>query len=120
MTAKKKQREKIFHKYGGKCAYCGDDLGKRWHADHLEPVIRCLRTGEPTKPENDNFENMMPACPSCNIDKSSMSLETWRKVIANKINVLNRDVNVFKFAKRFGLVAETNASVTFYFEKDIY
>ncbi len=31
--ATKKQRELIFNKYGGKCAYCGCELAKGWHID---------------------------------------------------------------------------------------
>ncbi len=37
---KKSDREIIFNKYGGKCAYCGDPLQKGWHVDELLPVIR--------------------------------------------------------------------------------
>ena len=36
----KKQREQIFNKFGGKCAYCGCELPIRWHADHIEPIYR--------------------------------------------------------------------------------
>lgn len=114
----KVNRNEIFNKFGGRCAYCGAILEQRWHADHLEPVVRCLHTGEMTKPENDNFGNMMPSCPSCNMDKSSMPLEVWRGLIENKINVLNRDVAVYRFAKRYGLVQETGKPVVFYFERE--
>lgn len=27
-------------KLGGRCAYCGCELGEKWHADHVKPVIR--------------------------------------------------------------------------------
>lgn len=40
----KKDREIIFNKYGGRCSYCGCDLGKGWHVDHIEPVKRKTRT----------------------------------------------------------------------------
>lgn len=43
--ATKKEREIIFNKYGGKCAYCGCNLEKGWHVDEIEPVRR-LRTWE--------------------------------------------------------------------------
>ncbi len=33
----KTDRQKIFDKYGGKCAYCGCELQKGWHVDHVEP-----------------------------------------------------------------------------------
>lgn len=57
---KKKDREIIFNKYGGKCAYCGCELSKGWHVDEIEPVKRNQKwigggwfhkvTGEKAKP----------------------------------------------------------------------
>lgn len=41
---KKKDREIIFNKYGGKCAYCGETLQKGWHVDELLPCIRKYKT----------------------------------------------------------------------------
>jgi hypothetical protein len=35
-----KDRETVFNKFGGKCAYCGEELQKGWHVDEMEPVIR--------------------------------------------------------------------------------
>jgi hypothetical protein len=35
-----KDRETVFNKFGGKCAYCGEELQKGWHVDEIEPVIR--------------------------------------------------------------------------------
>lgn len=115
--SRKNVRHIVYNKYEGRCAYCGCTLSSRWHVDHLIPVIRCLRTKAITRPEHDTVENMMPSCPSCNIDKSSMTLESWRKVIANRIKVLNRDVSAYRFAKKFKLVNETNNPVVFYFEQ---
>ena len=40
MRLTKKQRDILRNKYGGRCAYCGCELGKTFHADHLEPVER--------------------------------------------------------------------------------
>lgn len=34
------KREIVFNKYGGKCAYCGEELQKGWHVDELLPVRR--------------------------------------------------------------------------------
>lgn len=41
---KEKDRQKIFDKYGGRCAYCGCKLNKRWNVDHIEPVVRIMKT----------------------------------------------------------------------------
>lgn len=40
----KGDRQKIFDKYGGRCAYCGCELNKRWNVDHVEPVVRIMKT----------------------------------------------------------------------------
>ncbi len=37
---KKKDRELIYNKYGGRCAYCGVDLERKWQLDHIEPIVR--------------------------------------------------------------------------------
>jgi len=37
---KKTDRQLIFDKYNGLCAYCGTPLLKGWHVDELEPCIR--------------------------------------------------------------------------------
>jgi 5-methylcytosine-specific restriction endonuclease McrA len=37
---KKSDRQIVFEKYGGKCAYCGCDLTGKWCADHVEPIFR--------------------------------------------------------------------------------
>lgn len=36
----KKQRQIVFDKFDGKCAYCGCELQKGWHVDHVEPCRR--------------------------------------------------------------------------------
>jgi 5-methylcytosine-specific restriction endonuclease McrA len=43
MALKKKEREAIFNKYGGKCAYCGCNLEKGWHTDHIQPCRRIVK-----------------------------------------------------------------------------
>lgn len=133
MALTKKQRAELKMKFGGHCAYCGELLGDKWHADHFEPVVRdfkwekcskkgCLvakQTGELLKPENDTMDNMMPACIRCNLNKSSIPLEGWRNILSNYINGLNNHGKyaMYQHAKRFGLVQETNQPVVFFFEK---
>ena len=36
----KKDRQLIFDKYDGKCAYCGTELVKGWHVDHIQAIRR--------------------------------------------------------------------------------
>src|SRR6056297_1376387 len=115
MTRKEKKTY-IYNKYGGRCAYCGDKLQKGWHVDELKPVhrnykwnkdkTRFIPDGTCEKPENFNLENQMPSCPSCNINKHSMSIEKFREFIAGFVRSLNRDSTQYKIAKRYELIQE--------------
>ena len=40
---KKAERQAIFDKYDGHCAYCGEKLQKGWHVDEIEPVGRLYK-----------------------------------------------------------------------------
>lgn len=120
MKLTKTQREQVRLKFGGKCAYCGCELPARWHADHIKPVVRndWLKVPRaPDWPERDTIENMNPACPPCNIDKNSLSLEDWRQMIERSNEVLMRDVSTFRRALRFKLLDIRSEPVTFYFER---
>ncbi len=129
MKLSKKQREELKAKYNGRCAYCGVELGKIWHADHLEPVVRkhqwekdsngrsqFVATSEVWHPENDTIENLMPSCPSCNVYKHAMSLEEFRREIQRTDEKLNR-VSIYRMGKRFGMITDNRMSVIFHFEK---
>ncbi len=152
---KKSDRQIIFNKFNGRCAYCGDPLQKGWHVDELLPCrrkykivrahyilkatgekadVRHLTENEFTKdkfefvhektasdgyshPERLHIDNQMPACPSCNINKHSMSLDGFRELIENFTRTLNENSVQYKIAKRYGLIKETkNKKVVFYFE----
>lgn len=125
----KNDRAKIFNKYDGRCAYCGCELQKGWHVDELLPCRRIYTEEyDPEKrkwirkfiryqyPERVHIDNQMPACPSCNINKHSESIEDFRNAIKAYMNHLNDISTQYKIAKRFGLITETNIEVKFYFE----
>jgi 5-methylcytosine-specific restriction endonuclease McrA len=151
MTVYKKNREIIFNKYNGRCAYCGCELQKGWHVDELLPVHRKRKfvkagfynkksglikersiraMGNPDYewrdskwvsdgmkyPERLNINNQMPACPSCNINKHSMSLEDFRSLISGFMKHLNEVSTQYKIAKRYGLITETIKPIVFYYE----
>lgn len=53
----KDDRAAMAEYFEGRCAYCDDELPKRWHADHIISV------------ENGGFNhvsNRVPSCPRCN------------------------------------------------------
>jgi 5-methylcytosine-specific restriction endonuclease McrA len=136
---KKSDRELVFNKFNGKCAYCGCELQKGWHVDELLPVRRGLeyvkdengsRIWDANKgkygdyktiatvmhPERFHIDNQMPACASCNINKHSMTLEDFRNLISGFMKHLNEVNTQYKIAKRYGLVKEEIKPIVFYFE----
>jgi hypothetical protein len=126
MRLTKAERTALKDMFGGRCAYCGQPLGDRWHADHVKAVKRTLvfvrgkgvvHTGKLRRPANDCVENLMPACAPCNIDKHARTLEQWRVKLQGAPGVLARNQPTYRHAVRFGLVQETQATVVFYFER---
>ncbi len=114
----KNERQAVYDKYNGRCAYCGCELCKGRHIDHLKPVRRGVRKkGKLRYPKRDCFQNCMPACASCNINKHQMSLEDFRNLISGFMKHLNNRNTQYKIAKRYGLVQEVDKEITFYFEK---
>lgn len=124
MNLSKKQREVVRGMYGRCCAYCGNALNERWHADHLVAVQRIsirrkgtyVATGAMHRPEHDHISNMVPACVPCNIDKSDLPLEVWRKRIEGLPGVLTRNSTAYKHASRFKMVEVIRPSIQFHFE----
>ena len=112
----KKTRDLVKSKYNNKCAYCGCELQKGWHIDHIEPIVRNWKNGTCEKPENENLENYNPSCASCNIQKNSYTLEQFRENIKQFVNSLNQYSTQYKFAKKYGLVKEIEIEVKFYSE----
>jgi 5-methylcytosine-specific restriction endonuclease McrA len=123
----KKERDIVYNKYDGKCAYCGCDLSKGWHVDHINPIrrnetdygierINRYRATPIIRGEN-VISNYNPACRQCNIWKSTYSIEQFRNEVSEQINRLNSYSANYRNAKRFGLVEEIIKPVVFYFEK---
>ena len=126
MKLSKIQRAELKQKFNGHCAYCGELLGDKWHADHIEAVKRELEyvgggvlrtTNEMLRPHNDTLENLNPACVPCNTNKSSMSLESWRQMLGHYRDVqLLRDSAHARHLHRFGLIEIKPNPVIFFFE----
>lgn len=127
MKLSKAQRAELKQKYGGHCAYCGDQLGDKWHADHIEAVKREIEhigggvlrtTNEMLNPHLDTIENMNPACIPCNSNKSSMSLKAWRNSLTHYRDVqLLRDSTHARHLHRFGIIEIKQEPIVFFFEK---
>ena len=141
MTLSQAEREALRMMFGGRCAYCGCELGTKWHADHVSPIEReCTyvpgkwdgklfsgnytpghfeQTGECRHPENDTFENMFPACVRCNILKSNADVEGFRAMLgyfARSIPEIPGYSHVHHLM-RFAKLTIDPTPVVFWFEK---
>lgn len=107
----KAERLGIYNKTNGHCAYCGCEIPfKGFNADHVE----CLAWNGI---EADTVDNMLPSCRSCNNYKHTMTLEEFRTQIGKIPYRLNRDINTYGIALRYGIVKEDVKPIEFYFEK---
>jgi 5-methylcytosine-specific restriction endonuclease McrA len=131
MTAAK--REALRMMFGGRCAYCGCELTGKWQKDHIKPLVRFTEYGttgndghyvrheKPVRrlerPENDCAENLYPACRACNINKSSRSVEQYRKFLLDGPESLASYNGRFRHMLRFGIVAVNKEPFQFWFER---
>ena len=104
------ERNTIFLKYGGRCAYCGCELGtiKNMQVDHVVPRF----SGGTDEPEN-----LAPSCRTCNNFKRSFTVEEFRNQLIGQIEVLRNNSTAFRRALKYNLIALTGENIVFYFEK---
>ena len=103
------EREKVYQKCLGHCAYCGCALDyKDMQIDHVKP----LRVGG-----SDEISNMLPTCRSCNHYKATFDLEQFREYVHQIPKRLKRDSIPFQVGFRFGVVSCQTEPVKFYFEE---
>jgi 5-methylcytosine-specific restriction endonuclease McrA len=104
-------RQQVFEKYNGRCAYCGVQLTKGWQVDHIHPNING---------GTDDFENLNPACNSCNNYKSGNSLELFRilmkQMLNEKLEYLFKSKSKMNIAINTGVVTLKKWNGKFYFE----
>lgn len=106
------EREAVYLKTNGHCAYCGRRLRfEEMQVDHVRPLARYVNPGP------DTVENMLPACRSCNHYKGSNTLEGFRAMLERQPQVLARDSVTYQIAVRYGLVVPNPHKVVFYFEQ---
>jgi 5-methylcytosine-specific restriction endonuclease McrA len=118
----KASREKVHQKYCGKCGYCGEEIAiKEMQIDHIEPIYRNHSNSELSAMNvirgTNDFENLMPSCKSCNNYKKTLTVEKFRIEMQKQVQRCNNYSTNYRFAKKFGLIEETNLAVIFFFEK---
>lgn len=138
MKLSPRKRIELRMMFGGKCAYCGCDLPEKgWQVDHVDPVVRLYSYGEFVtsehgfasyvsgkrkisclgNPRGERTDNLWPCCRACNINKSSMPLERWRKFLAESPESLASYNGRFRHMLRFGIVTINPEPFMFWFER---
>ena len=104
------EREMVYNKYGGRCAYCGTSITyKDMQVDHRVPLARGGA---------DNLDNYMPACRTCNHYKHTLTVEDFRIQIGFLTSRLRKREYIYNLALRHGRITESSNDVTFYFESE--
>lgn len=115
-------RQEVYDKYDGHCAYCGEEITiKQMQVDHIEPHWHTLTEQQAIRAKivkgSHDMDNLNPSCARCNKWKSTYDLETFRKVVQTSIMRLERDTPNFRLARDYGLLEVKDKPVVFYFEK---
>lgn len=103
----KKIRDQVKAKFDGHCAYCGEKPS-RIFIDHLEPHQYT---------QDDSIDNLMPSCQACNLYKSVLFLETFRKELEDSVRKARQYSVNYRFAELYDLVESNEKKIVFYFEK---
>jgi 5-methylcytosine-specific restriction endonuclease McrA len=114
------KREIIKQKYNGLCAYTGKPLGKDWQVDHVTPKVNG---------ENNEFDNLLPACRKVNLYKGCRDLEEFRCLMmtfhirldklpkkTNRPETIKRISSMHEIARLFDITPEKPFDGKFYFE----
>ncbi len=126
MKLTKVDREILFKKYDGHCAYCGCELPERWHADLIVDPIRNSRWNfeferwEPSgiykNKDLNSIDNRNPCCKGCDVHKGNKTLEEFRNSLYDLLRLVVEDYGYYKILSRFGMLQETGQKVRFFFE----
>ncbi len=104
-----KERKAVYDKCHGHCAYCGCEIAFRgFNVEHMTPL---------SNGGNDTFDNMLPACRSCNHYKGTIDLEGFRTYLGGLHDRMLRDNVNYRTLDRYKLIANDPAPVKFYFKK---
>lgn len=110
MGRAKIDREAVWNKYHGRCAYCGCELPfKEMQVDHIQP--QCVPQDDPNR-----FSNLNPSCRICNHYKRSLSLEGFRERLKTLHMRVERQY-ITRVAIQYGIVDLEPFDGRFYYEK---
>ena len=107
-------RKKVYEKFDGRCAYCGNAIEfKDMQVDHVVPKRLSYHFDY-----DNSIDNLMPSCRTCNHYKRCYLLANYRGMIKTLHKRLEK-IYIFKVAIRYGIVSVKPFDGQFYFEKFI-
>lgn len=113
----KRQREAVFNKYGGRCAYCGCELTLRtMQVDHIKAVYTSSLENNNVETQDDSFDNLNPSCRQCNFYKGTLDIEQFREKIMTTLYETCQNTFQAKLAKKLGMLTVKQFD-KFYFER---
>ena len=100
--ASERKRTTIFNMLGGRCYYCGCELDfDNFHMDHFKAK----------KDGGKVHNNLVPACPECNLCKNDLTIEEFRRKVSFDLFCTFQGKMIRKY---YGVGPRP---VTFYFEE---
>ena len=101
-------RQFIFEKFDGRCAYCGREITiTNFQVDHIKPKA---------SGGTDNIDNLNPSCRLCNHYKRSGDIEYLRWLLVEMKHKLDK-IYIFNVAEKYGMLEWKNFDGKFYFER---
>lgn len=117
MSKLKALRERVYNKFGGHCAYCGQAIAyKNMQIDHYLPQCRERYYAGRCKKDVHAEENLMPACRRCNHYKRARTPKQFRELMTTLHERL-ASIYILKVAVDFGIAEIKPFDGKFYFEK---
>ena len=102
-------RQKVYEKYNGHCAYCGKPITiKDMQVDH----ILSKRNGG-----TDDIANLNPSCRMCNHYKRAADNETFRNDLLGELIKRLMKIYIFRVALDYGMITINGWDKKFYYEK---
>ena len=103
-------RQKVYEKYNGHCAYCGKVITiKDMQVDHILPK----RLGG-----TDDIDNLNSSCRLCNHYKRANSIEIFRDFALGGIIKRLMKIYIFRVALDYGMITINGWDKKFYYEKN--
>lgn len=115
-------RQEVYNKYNGKCAYSGTDLKDDWQVDHIVPIAHA---------GTNDIDNLMPVQRIVNHYKRALTLKNFREWYLGGLherlaklpknprseNGIKKKQYLLDIAELFGITVDKPFDGMFYFEK---